>query len=127
MMMTARAALEHPPNRRQGPRDVAMRRRPVIPRRRRRLMFQMMLTTCFAGILCFSEAPEISYLSAERCLQQGAILSGMTRVSLDLAHMAQTTKIECEGIDGSKQTVSFDNGNPSTLDAKDALTLPTSR
>ncbi len=90
-------------------------------------MFEMMLTTCFAGILCFTEVPAVSYISAERCLQQGAILSGMTRVSLDLAHMPQTTKIECEGIDGSKQIVSFDNGNPSTLDAEDALTLPTSR
>ncbi|MBL9034094.1 MAG: hypothetical protein JNN33_04970 [Rhodospirillaceae bacterium] len=90
-------------------------------------MFQLMLTTCFAGILCFTETPDVDYLSAERCLQQGAILSGITRVSLDLAHLPQNTKIVCDGIDGSREIVTFDNGNPSTLDAEDALTLPTGR
>jgi hypothetical protein len=90
-------------------------------------MFHLLLTTCFAGILCFTEKPEVEYISAERCLQQGAILSGITRVSLDLAHLSQATKIECEGLDGTKQIVMFDNGNPSTLDAADAQTLPTSR
>lgn len=90
-------------------------------------MFQLMLTTCFAGILCYSEAPHVDYLSAERCLQQGAILSGMTRVSLDLTHMPQATTIECVGIDGSRQVVSFTNGEPSTRDDADALTLPTGR
>ena len=48
-------------------------------------------------------------------------------VSLDLAHLSQATKIECEGIDGAKQIVMFDNGNPSTLDAADAQNLPTAR
>lgn len=90
-------------------------------------MFQMMLTTCFAGILCFTEAPAVSYISAERCLQQGAILSGMSRVSFGLGHLPQATKIECEGIDGSKEIVSFDKGNPATIGAADALTQPTTR
>lgn len=90
-------------------------------------MFQLMLTTCFAGILCFTKAPDVSYLSAESCLQQGAILSGMARVELHLAHLPQATKIECEGIDGSKEIVSFNNGRQATLNAADALTLPTAR
>ena len=90
-------------------------------------MFQLMLTTCFAGILCFTEVPDVPYLSAERCLQQGAILSGMSRVSLDLAHLSQATKIECEGIDGSKEIVTLNNGTPVTLNAEDALSLPTAR
>ena len=44
-------------------------------------MFQLMLTTCFAGILCFSDAPKVDYVTAEQCLHQGAILSGIARVS----------------------------------------------
>lgn len=90
-------------------------------------MFQLLVTTCFAGILCFTEAPQVDYISAERCMQQGAIISGISRVSLDLSHLPQTNKIECEGIDGSKQVVTFDTGKPATINAKDAMSLPTAR
>lgn len=92
-------------------------------------MFQLMLTTCFAGILCFTDAPAVHYMTAERCLQQGAILSGIARVEMELGHMPQSTKIECEGIDGSKQIVTYDYGNKriASLPASDALTLPTAR
>ncbi len=58
-------------------------------------MFQLMLTTCFAGILCFSDAPKVDYVTAEQCLHQGAILSGIARVDMELGHMPQSTKIEC--------------------------------
>ena len=92
-------------------------------------MFQLMLTTCFAGILCFTDAPAVEYMTAERCLQQGAILSGIARVEMELSHMPQSTKIECEGIDGSKQIVTYDYGDRrvASLPASDALTLPTPR
>ena len=92
-------------------------------------MFELMLTTCFAGILCFTDAPKVQYLSAERCLHQGAILSGIARVEMELSHMPQSTKIECEGIDGSKRIVTYDYGNRrvASIPAEDALSLPTSR
>ena len=92
-------------------------------------MFQLMLTTCFAGILCFTDAPKVAYVSAEQCLHQGAILSGIARVEMELGHMPQATKIECEGIDGSKQVVTYDYGDKriASLPADDALKLPTSR
>ena len=92
-------------------------------------MFQLMLTTCFAGILCFSDAPTIQYVTAEQCLHQGAILSGIARVDMELGHMPQSTKIECQGIDGSKQIVEYDYGHKrvASLPAEDALSLPTSR
>ena len=92
-------------------------------------MFQLMLTTCFAGILCFSDAPKVQYVTVEQCLHQGAILSGIARVDMELGHMPQSTKIECEGIDGSKQIVTYDYGNKriASIPAKDALSLPTSR
>jgi len=92
-------------------------------------MFQLMLTTCFAGILCFSDAPPIHYVTVEQCLHQGAILSGIARVDMELGHMPQATKIECEGIDGSKQVVTYDYGDKriASIPADDALSLPTSR
>lgn len=92
-------------------------------------MFQLMLTTCFAGILCFSDAPAVQYATAEQCLHQGAILSGITRVDMELGHMPQATKIECQGIDGSTQIVTYDYGNRriASIPAEDALSLPTSR
>lgn len=92
-------------------------------------MFQLMLTTCFAGILCFSDAPNVQYVTVEQCLHQGAILSGIARVDMELGHMPQATKIECEGIDGSKRIVTYDYGNKhvASIPAEDALSLPTSR
>jgi len=92
-------------------------------------MFQLMLTTCFAGIVCFSDAPKVDYVTAEQCLHQGAILSGIARVQMELGHMPQSTKIECTGIDGSTQVVEYDYGNKrvASIPAKDALSLPTSR
>lgn len=92
-------------------------------------MFQLMLTTCFAGILCFTDAPDVEYVSAEQCLHQGAILSGIARVQMELGHMPQATKIECEGIDGSKRIVTYDYGSQrvANLPASDALSLPNSR
>lgn len=92
-------------------------------------MFQLMLTTCFAGILCFSDAPAAPYVTAEQCLHQGAILSGIARVDMELGHMPQSTKIECQGIDGSKRVVEYDYGQRrvASIPAEDALSLPTSR
>ena len=92
-------------------------------------MFQLMLTTCFAGILCFSDAPKMQYVTAEQCLHQGAILSGIARVDMELGHMPQSTKIECQGIDGSTQIVTYDYGHKrvASIPAEDALSLPTSR
>ncbi len=64
-------------------------------------------------------------MTAEQCLHQGAILSGIARVDMELGHMPQSTKIECEGIDGSKQIVTYDYGQKrvASIPAEDALSL----
>lgn len=89
-------------------------------------MFHLVLTTCFAGILCYASEPQIDYISAERCLHQGAILSGLARAQLKLPRMEQSSRIVCSGIDGSTQTVYV--GVPASTPAafpEDALSLPT--
>ena len=56
-------------------------------------MFHLVLTTCFAGILCYASEPDIDYISAERCLHQGAILSGLARAKLNFPSMEPTSRI----------------------------------
>ncbi len=88
-------------------------------------MFHLVLTTCFAGILCYASKPEIDYLSAERCLQQGAILSGLARAQLNFPRLPQTSRIVCSGIDGSSETVYLGQaGAKLTQFPDDALSLP---
>ena len=70
-----------------------------------RAMFHLLLTTCFAGILCYASQPDVNYVSAERCLQQGAILSGLARARLNLHRMPQASRIVCSGADGTAATV----------------------
>jgi hypothetical protein len=88
-------------------------------------MFHLVLTTCFAGILCYASEPDIDYISSERCLQQGAILSGLARAQLNFPRLQQASRIVCSGIDGSIETIYV--GNPGTdlpSFPDDALSLP---
>ena len=88
-------------------------------------MFHLVLTTCFAGILCYASKPEIDYASAERCLQQGAILSGLARAQLDFPRMPQTSRIVCSGIDGSSETLYLGQADAGLAQfPDDALSLP---
>ncbi|HEU4825003.1 MAG TPA: hypothetical protein VFS85_00905 [Dongiaceae bacterium] len=68
-------------------------------------MFHLMLTTCFAGLLCYGGQPNVGYVSAERCLEEGAILSGVARAHLDLDRVEQSSRIVCSSEDGAKATV----------------------
>ena len=88
-------------------------------------MFHLVLTTCFAGILCYASEPDVDYISAERCLSQGAILSGLARAQLNLPRMEQTSRIVCSGIDGSTQIV-YVGGAALEVPAfpDDAISLP---
>jgi hypothetical protein len=88
-------------------------------------MFHLLLTTCFAGILCYASEPDVDYISAERCLQQGAILSGLARAQLNFPRMSQTSRIVCSGIDGSSETVYVGQaGSERPVFPDDALSLP---
>lgn len=88
-------------------------------------MFHLVLTTCFAGILCYASEPDVDYISSERCLQQGAILSGLARAQLNFPRMPQTSRIVCSGIDGSTETVYFGQaGAELPTFPEDALSLP---
>ena len=89
-------------------------------------MFHLLLTTCFAGILCYSSQPDVSYVSAERCLEQGAILSGLARARLNLARMEQTSRIVCSGGDGAESTVYIGRVDAMAMQfPDDAMSLPT--
>lgn len=89
-------------------------------------MFHLVLTTCFASILCYASEPDVDYISAERCLNQGAILSGLARAQLNLPRLEQTSRIACSGIDGSTQTVYVGHaGTDLPTFPEDALSLPT--
>ena len=88
-------------------------------------MFHLMLTTCFAGILCYATEPDVSYVTAERCLGQGAILSGLARVHLNFETVQQTSRIICSGADGSEATVYIGRANVTMQDfPEDAMRLP---
>ena len=88
-------------------------------------MFHLLLTTCFAGILCYASQPDVTYVSAERCLQQGAILSGLARARLDFPRMPQTSRIVCSGVDGSAETVYVGRvGAQAPVFPDDAMSLP---
>ena len=87
-------------------------------------MFHLLLTTCFAGILCYASEPDVSFISTERCLQQGAILSGQARVNLGLTRLQQSSKIVCSAIDGTSTTIYIGRENPALRDFPDAMTLP---
>lgn len=88
-------------------------------------MFHLVLTTCFAGILCYASEPDVDYISAERCLQQGAILSGLARAQLNFPRMPQTSRIVCSGIDGSTETIYVGKaGAELAAFPDDALSLP---
>jgi hypothetical protein len=90
-----------------------------------RTMFHLLLTTCFASILCYASAPDVGYTSAERCLQQGAILSGLARAQMNFPRMEQTSRIVCSGIDGSTETVYVgSSGLQLTHFPEDASSLP---
>jgi hypothetical protein len=89
-------------------------------------MFHLVLTTCFAGILCYASEPNVDYISAERCLNQGAILSGLARAQLNFPRMEQRSRIACSGIDGSMQTVYVGTaGTEMPAFPEDVLSLPT--
>jgi hypothetical protein len=88
-------------------------------------MFHLLLTTCFAGILCYASEPDVSYISAERCLQQGAIISGLARVNLGLSRLQQSSKIVCSAVDGTNTTIFIGRENAVLQDFPvDAMTLP---
>ncbi|HET6157519.1 MAG TPA: hypothetical protein VFE34_04170 [Dongiaceae bacterium] len=88
-------------------------------------MFHLLLTTCFAGILCYASQPDVPYASAERCLEQGAILSGLARAHLNLSRMEQTSRVVCSDAGGGKQTVYIGRANASPEQfPDDAMTLP---
>jgi hypothetical protein len=88
-------------------------------------MFHLLLTTCFAGILCYASQPDVSYVSAQRCLEQGAILSGLARAHLNLARMEQTSRIVCSSIDGAEETVYIGQVDAMALQfPDDAMSLP---
>jgi hypothetical protein len=89
-------------------------------------MFHLVLTTCFAGILCYASEPEVDYISAQRCLQQGAILSGLARAQLNYQRMPQSSRIVCSGLDGSTKTIYVGQaGAPLPAFPDDAMSLPT--
>ena len=89
-------------------------------------MFHLVLTTCFAGILCYASEPDVDYISAERCLHQGAILSGLARAQLNFSRMEQTSRIACSAIDGTTQTVYVGHaGIAAPAFPEDVLSLPT--
>ena len=88
-------------------------------------MFHLVLTTCFAGILCYASEPDVDYISADRCLQQGAILTGLARAQLNFPRMPQTSRVVCSGIDGDHETIYLGQAGaelPSFPD--DAMSLP---
>jgi hypothetical protein len=88
-------------------------------------MFHLLLTTCFAGILCYGSQPEVAYVSAERCLEQGAILSGLARANLNFDRVEQASRLVCSGTDGSKATVYIGRANAQSQQfPDDAMTLP---
>jgi hypothetical protein len=88
-------------------------------------MFHLFLTTCFAGMLCYGNQPEIGYDSAERCLEQGAILSGLARASLNFDRVEQASRVVCSGTDGSKATVYIGRANAGSQQfPADATSLP---
>ena len=88
-------------------------------------MFHLLLTTCFAGILCYGSEPDVGYITAERCLQQGAILSGLARAHLRFDRMEQSSRIVCSGTDGAKETVYIGRANAEPLQfPDDAMSLP---
>jgi len=88
-------------------------------------MFHMLLTTCFAGILCYASQPDVEYVSADRCLQQGAILSGLARGHLKLDRMEQTSRIVCSNGAGAKRTIYIGRANPQPAEfPDDAMSLP---
>jgi len=88
-------------------------------------MFHLVLTTCFAGILCYASEPDVDYISAERCLHQGAILSGLARANLNFDRVEQASRIVCSGIDGSKATVYIGRVNTQPQQfPDDAMSLP---
>ncbi|MEZ5833709.1 MAG: hypothetical protein R3D05_21265 [Dongiaceae bacterium] len=88
-------------------------------------MFHLLLTTCFAGILCYASQPDVKYVSAERCLEQGAILSGLARAQLNFPNLQQNSRIVCSGSDGTQQTIYVGRANfGSTQFPDDALKLP---
>ena len=88
-------------------------------------MFHLLLTTCFAGILCYGSQPDVGYVSADRCLEQGAILSGLARASLNFDRVEQASRIVCSGTDGSKATVYIGRANARSQQfPDDAMSLP---
>ncbi|HEY1386070.1 MAG TPA: hypothetical protein VGF43_20770 [Dongiaceae bacterium] len=89
------------------------------------MVFHLLLTTCFAGILCYGSQPVVGYVSAERCLEQGAILSGLARASLNFDRVQQASRIVCAGTDGSKATIYIGRANDQPQQfPDDAMTLP---
>jgi hypothetical protein len=86
-------------------------------------MFHLVLTTCFASVLCYGGEPDVGYATAERCLEEGAILAGLARAHLDLDRMQQASRIVCAADDGAKTTIyigrvetppqQFPDGSPS--------------
>lgn len=88
-------------------------------------MFHLMLTTCFAGILCYGSQPDVSYVSAERCLEQGAILTGFARAHLNFQNVQQTSRIVCSSADGAKSTVYIGRADAAPAEfPDDAMSLP---
>jgi hypothetical protein len=88
-------------------------------------MFHLVLTTCFAGILCYASEPEIDYVSAERCLQQGAIISGLARAQMNHPRLQQTSRIVCSDAGGSSRTLYIGlAGAQLPAFPDDALSLP---
>lgn len=44
-------------------------------------MFSLTLVTCVFGVLCETETAPISYMSADRCHSQAAIIAGIARAN----------------------------------------------
>ena len=88
-------------------------------------MFHLVLTTCFAGLLCYGSQPDVGYVSAERCLQQGAIISGLARANLGHSQMEQTSRIICTDSVGAATMLVLGRDDTALDFPSDVTSLPT--
>lgn len=79
-------------------------------------MFSLTIVTCVLSFMCESEAPAMTYISAARCHEQAAIISGIQQARLPRAgDGAMTWTATCTNIETKAVSTSVGGADPKEL------------
>lgn len=82
-------------------------------------MFSLTIVTCVLSFMCDTEVPDMTYISADRCHQQAAIIAGIQEARLPRAagDLAPSWTATCTDLETNAVSTSSGGTDPEVLKA----------